>query len=199
MAEYFASFPHRSELIWDVLLPNVMLGVSCEDQQTADERIPLLLQTPAAVRFVSLEPLLGPVIMDEEWLMDRCPECGTYVRRGWRDCPMPDCDGHPRGSLDWVILGGESGPRARPMHPKWARDVRDQCVAAGVSYFHKQNGEWFEGDNFGRHCQWCWVSLEGTYSKDISTGAARMFRVGKRATGHLLDGKEWHQMPEVKR
>ena len=103
-------------------LPNVWLGVSVEDQATADERIPLLLDTPAAVRFVSAEPLLGPVMLD------------TYLG------PLPeDEDGAPYPSaLDWIIVGGESGPGARPMDPEWARSLRDQCAGAGVAFFMKQ-------------------------------------------------------------
>ena len=104
-------------------LPNVWLGVSCEDQKTADERIPLLLQTPAAVRFVSLEPLLGPVDLPPDWLaFERCG--GGHITRSTK--------------LDWVILGGESGPGARPMHLDWVRSVRDQCQSAGVAFFFKQ-------------------------------------------------------------
>ena len=89
-------------------LPNVWLGISAEDQARADERIPYLLATPAAVRFVSAEPLLGPVDL-------------TQINR-----------------LDWVIAGGESGPGSRPMHPDWVRSLRDQCQAAGTAFFFKQ-------------------------------------------------------------
>ena len=103
-------------------LPNVWLGVSVEDQKTADERIPILLQTPAAVRFVSVEPMLGPLMID------------TYLG----DLPE-DEDGAPYpGKIDWVICGCESGPGARPMDLDWARNVRDQCQAAGVPFFLKQ-------------------------------------------------------------
>jgi protein gp37 len=111
-------------------LPNVWLGTSTEDQRAADVRVPHLLSTPAAVRFLSMEPLLGPVRLGQ-WQ----PE-GVYVDwlRGFdgSDPPIP--------GLDWVITGGESGPKARPMDPQWARDIRDQCLSAGVAYFHKQNG-----------------------------------------------------------
>ena len=120
-------------------LPNVWLGTSIEDQATADARIPHLLATPAAVRFVSAEPLLGPVRLDQiaaphgmaegqPWLT----ALGGFV---WDN----DGDTCPIGSrLDWVIVGGESGKRARPMHSDWARSLRDQCVAAGVAFFMKQ-------------------------------------------------------------
>lgn len=124
-------------------LPNVWLGVSAEDQMRADERIPDLLATPAAIRFVSAEPLLGPIDLAEISF--------------WSECCIPEYggDGHEllpalrpeyrrgRGpGLDWIITGGESGPGARPMHPAWARSIRDQCAAAGVPFFFKQWGEW---------------------------------------------------------
>jgi protein gp37 len=215
MARYFSDIHLRAELIgieaelisgldrfvdlqsrWKVPLPNVWLGVSCEDQKTADERIPLLLQTPAAVRFVSLEPMLGPIELRESWLYARCPECGGQFKRGWADCPTPDCDGHHRPSLDWVILGGESGPGARPMSPLWARVVRNQCAGAGVPFFFKQWGEWAPVTEIGfggrEHLQ------QHTFSDGNGFGT-QMIRVGKTAAGHLLDGQEWRQMPEVRR
>jgi protein gp37 len=105
------------------VLPNVWLGVSVEDQKTADERIPILLETPAAVRFVSYEPALGPVDLNKKELF-----CETWSRGGYTIGTY----------LDWIIMGGESGPGARPMHPDWARSVRDQCQAAGVPFFFKQ-------------------------------------------------------------
>ena len=115
-------------------LPNVWLGVSVEDQQRADERIPLLLRTPAAIRFVSYEPALGPV------------NFRPYLV-GWEaetifDPDHPEANGHRTSSpgLDWLIVGGESGPGARPMDLDWARSARDQCREAGVACFVKQIG-----------------------------------------------------------
>jgi protein gp37 len=128
-------------------LPNVWLGVSIEDQATADERIPFLLKTPAAVRFVSAEPLLGPVDLNVRWLEDQCDQCSRTIPRNIHGCYNPyngddDCDGSPSGNplLDWVIAGGETGPGARPAHPDWFRGLRDQCHAAGVAYFFKRHG-----------------------------------------------------------
>ena len=106
----------ETHLVWP--LPNVWLGVTAENQETADARIPLLLQTLAAVRFVSCEPLLEPVEIRKSWL-------------------YPYDKDHP-GKIDWVIVGAETGPGARPMHPDWARDVRDQCQEAGVPFFFKK-------------------------------------------------------------
>lgn len=117
---------------WPWPLPNVWLGVSVEDQRRADERIPLLLETPAAVRFISAEPLLGPVDLSR-FRKDRCDACG--------DEPA-DC-GHGLGrinvtGLDWVIAGAESGPGARPAQLAWYQSLRSQCTEAGVAFFMKQ-------------------------------------------------------------
>jgi protein gp37 len=110
-------------------LPNVWLGTSVEDQATADERIPLLLQTPAAVRFVSYEPALGPVDFSRRFGRWECKREHDHV--GAATCP---------GGLDWVIVGGESGPGARPFEVAWARSAVRQCKAAGVPVFVKQLG-----------------------------------------------------------
>lgn len=122
--------------------PNLWLGVSVEDQATADERIPLLLQTPAAVRFVSYEPALGPVDFSL-WLG-----------------PV-----HPHAVLDWIIVGGESGPGARRFDASWARSTAAQCRAAGVACFVKQMGAWVKGDADGfRVDRWlCSDVLQGDY------------------------------------
>jgi protein gp37 len=114
--------PQRMARLVGRRLPNVWVGTSVENQRYADLRIPHLLATPAAVRFLSIEPLLGPVDL-EAYLLDE-PE---HEELG------------PR--LDWVIAGGESGPGARPMHPEWVRSIRDQCTDAGVPFFFKQWGE----------------------------------------------------------
>jgi protein gp37 len=174
-------------------LPNVWLGVSVENQKAADERIPLLLQTPAAVRFISAEPLLGPIDLDR---VDDC-EDGYFSAldgmmccegRGWKQGPK----------LDWVICGGESGPGARPMHPDWARSLRDQCQAAGVPFFFKQWGEHVpfmqstlpDSELSGK----CSGLLEdGTESNKVA-----MYRVGKKAAGALLDGVEHKEFPPVR-
>jgi protein gp37 len=112
-------------------LENVWLGVSVEDQKTADERIPILLQTPAAVRFVSVEPMLGPVDLSE-WLRVHQVNLGPGRERHWTE------NNYEVSKLDWIIVGGETGPKARPIHPAWVRSLRDQCHAAGVPFFMKQ-------------------------------------------------------------
>jgi protein gp37 len=150
--------PDQQPLEWP--LPNVWIGVSAENQEQADLRIPDLLATPAAVRFVSAEPLLGPVDFSRFTPRDRfynavCEHCG-YVgsTEYWFESRNVDdadvvcsrCNkisiAEEVGQLDWIIVGGESGPGARPMHPDWARSIRDQCQAAQVPFFFKQWGAW---------------------------------------------------------
>lgn len=134
-------------------LANVGLGVSVEDQTTVDERIPLLLATPAAMRFVSAEPLLGPVDLRRVTHRDRKQfswlSYDPTLDALTGNYPLLDGgprDPHPR-RLHEVIAGGESGRHARPMHPDWARSLRDQCAAADVPFFFKQWGEWLPGQN----------------------------------------------------
>lgn len=153
-------------------LPNVWLGVSVENQATADERIPLLLRIPAAVRFVSVEPMLGPVDL-HQFVLQRNVE--------HRARPFTN-------SLDWVICGGESGPGARPMSAAWPRALRDQCVGAKVPFFLKQWGE------YGIPSQMSESELENwDFEPDNED---RPHRVGKRAAGCLLDGREWKEYPK---
>ena len=130
-------------------LPNVWLGVSVEDQSRADERIPDLLATPAAVRWLSCEPLLGPVDLSD-WMI--CPNARDGLSMdpstGEYEC-CTQCDFTGIGLCpDWVVAGGESGPGARPMHPDWARSLRDQCEAASVPFFFKQWGDHLPGEIF---------------------------------------------------
>lgn len=171
---------------------NAWIGVSCEDQATADERIPLLLQTPAAVRWVSAEPLLSGIDLRNidlgnlYWL----DALTGYVRIA-HDGGMPAA---PKfGKLDWIVASGESGPQARPMHPSWVRTIRDQCQAAGVPFFFKQWGEWAPD-----------IMLESgrgnrANSQQVSSGklgdVAWMTRFGKKRAGRTLDGRTWEEYP----
>lgn len=140
-------------------LPNVHLGVSVETQQWADIRIPALLDTPAAVRWISAEPLLGPVdltryVCPHRWLDRRADDASRWVCTCGLDTGMDGAFPIRPPALDWVIVGGESGPGARPMHPDWARGLRDQCQVAEVPFFFKQAGavlarEWGCSDRKG--------------------------------------------------
>lgn len=197
-SEHFSNLRKWHEEWWP--LPNVWLGVSAEDQTRADERIPHLLATPAAVRLVSVEPMLGAVDL-------------TAIRRTNAEGFMRPLDGR-FNRLDWVICGGESGKGARPMHPDWARSLRDQCAAAGVPFFFKQWGE---------HRPVCAVypqTEEERYYAEI-TGAQGdliltndgtiwtdgqpptelrpwvMERVGKKAAGRNLDRVTHEAFPKV--
>lgn len=194
-------------------IPNVWLGVSAERQQEADERIPDLLATPAAIRFVSAEPLLGPIdftrislgtsdatfygipeITKAEFVVNTLKGAKSI---GWR-------------GLNWIIVGGESGPR--PMHPDWPRSIRDQCAAAGVAYFHKQNGVWRvvydrdRDDPDWRRCdavavetpQGRWLNLAGGHGFH-GERVVRVVPATKKAAGRLLDGVEHNGFPEVTR
>lgn len=169
-------------------LPNVWLGVSVENQKAADERIPLLLQTPAAVRFLSCEPLLGPVDLSGFKPFDG--EC--FCQESIDGCKPRLAKGCPETAIDWVIVGGESGPGARPMHPDWVRSIRDQCQEAGVPFFFKQWGSWFP---LGQKSNgWNGISKH----RNDEWPFQPMYRIGKQLAGRLLDGREWNEMPEVK-
>lgn len=173
-------------------LPGVWLGTSIENDRYTF-RADHLRATPAAVRFLSLEPLLGPL-------------------------PSLDLTG-----IDWVIVGGESGPRARPMHPDWARSIRDRCVDAGVPFFFKQWGEWepvepvygedghddvliddyedvaIESLDRAGQVEMRLTKAGGTYGHqpDPAGNPWWMARVGKKAAGRVLDGRTWGEMPAV--
>lgn len=181
------------------VLPNLWLGVTTENQEQADKRIPVLLQIPAAVRFVSVEPILGRVDLTE------LPIPHEIDKRGFDFNALTDQDDehyyndHPK--IDWVICGGESGPSARPMHPDWVRSLRDQCQAAGTPFFFKQWGEWAEIEHrFAELPDDIGLSFSGEvtgYASLHNAGAVSMRRVGKKAAGRLLDGKTWDEYPEV--
>lgn len=198
-------------------LPNVWLGVSVEDQARADERIPDLLATPAAVRWLSCEPLLG--LVDLEVVKHAKGQLRPYA--GTVDslrALFTPAGGHSvyQGDtrLDWIVAGGESGPGARPMHPDWARTLRDQCAAAGVPFFFKQWGEScpLRADLIPvpyRHIGW--VAHDGRFKFDCTEDDYRpmcrdddkhrprywsqVLRVGKKAAGRLLDGVTHDGMP----
>lgn len=224
-AEHFVGkLPSSNPQPWP--LPNVWIGESIAEQKDADKNIPHLSQIPAAVRFLSVEPLIGPV--DISLRLPPCdhPSSDGDGRGGWI-CTL--CGGRhhtketpndPRFTsrtvddqpgIGWVIAGGESGPGARPMHPDWVRSLRDQCVAAGVPFFFKQWGAWrppLDGEPFdtlpGR------AQRTPTFLVNRSDGTVRctqpaagpdaavMLNVGKKKAGRLLDGRTWDEMPEVR-
>jgi protein gp37 len=200
---------------WGSDWPNtVWIGTSVENQRFANERLPILVDLPAAVHFVSCEPLLGPVDLSRWFhpMLDSCtcaePDVGGYSMH------EPYCgDGPPL--IEWLISGGESGPKARLTHPDWLRSLRDQCITAGVPHLLKQFGEYSPyiptvADSSrpdGRAPDWdrkaVWV--EATTGKTVKdeadvpeTGSWQaMYRVGKKAAGRRLDGRTWTQFPQL--
>ncbi len=265
-------------------LPNVWLGVSVEDQPRADQRIPILLDTPAAIRWISAEPLLGltdlRAFLRDAWKIKqaiRLWDDFTWpswvpkkVRADIESFWNPDWDrgpnawmrsaienGHPpagtRGAfrtfnqtpiegrflhawnnigrvitddgavhgvsagtyqsrpsrLDWVVVGGESGPCARPMHPDWARDMRDQCASVGVAFLFKQWGEWTDGQNVDRQSGmvetadylnggWYFSRESLTRTDGHIDDEPDVYRIGKKRTGRLLDGVLHDAYPEAR-
>jgi protein gp37 len=184
-----------SELDWEPL-PNVWLGVSVEDQDTANTRIPLLLQTPAALRWISAEPLLGKVDLSR-WLSANA---------------LHEIDGGPR--VGWIVAGGESGPKARPMQGDWARGLRDQCAAAGVPFLFKQWGEWIDADQADNEAKDAlWRNRSHFEMRDAGLIADippkppgpphfacnYTIRLKKKAAGRLLDGVLHDEYPEARR
>ncbi|MBJ7446818.1 MAG: phage Gp37/Gp68 family protein [Brevundimonas sp.] len=193
-------------------LPNVWLGVSVEDQTRADERIPLLLETPAAVRWLSVEPLLAPVSLRWAKWHDYAGQIAD--RRTERSRSLAEQYDGVRG-LHWVVAGGESGPSARPMHPDWARQLRDQCAEAGIPFLFKQWGTWkeFRHDQDGPSVhdvdargeaakrlldsvpadQRAFLSADGRTFRHVTelpddVPCRLMQRLGKETNGRLLDG-----------
>lgn len=171
-------------ILVDLPLKNVWLGVSCEDQATADQRIPLLMKIPAAFRFLSCEPLLGPI--DLTRIAPFLGGCFAPLK------PHP-CTSPGKPFIDWVICGGESGHHARPMHPDWARSLRDQCTTAGVPFFFKQWGKYLHESQGADGHGGRWISIMDSDSK----AEYKYKNIGKRESGNFLDGKQHLEFPNV--
>lgn len=183
-------------------LPNVWLGTSVENQEAADERIPHLLKCPAAVRFLSCEPLLGPVDLlrvSAEGFGGHKDHNVDCIRKGYWDDRIGFVnhgDMHDEyGDLHWVIVGGESGHNARPIHPDWVRSLRDQCKDAGVSFFFKQWGKWLSEDYFITEEKTNLINPDDSKSLYEHSHNEIYYPIGKKKSGRLLDGREWNEMP----
>ncbi len=200
---------------------NLWIGATICNQAEADRDIPKLLSVPAARRFLSMEPLLGPVNLrhlneDREINELDCLRPYTWEEEveqwrgtedGWEESFEDHHGLRPAGlsgpmhaSIDWVIVGGESGPNARPMHPDWARSLRDQCQAAGVPFLFKQWGEWAPvglTSLFGAEAdKETIVTKDGESWGDYPPAKAyTMRKLGKKGAGRLLDGRDWNQVP----
>lgn len=175
--------------------PNVWLGITVVNQEEADRDIPKLLAVPAAVRFLSIEPMLGPVDLDNCTMFNSTglAEGQPYLSplRGFAYDGHGDTCSTPR--IDWIICGGESGPHARPMHPDWVRSLRDQCAGAGVPFHLKQWGEYTTPVAAG-------VPPSSLIGDDRVPGhvfddGRHVVRVGTKAAGRLLDGIEHNGFP----
>ena len=185
---------------------NVWLGATIVNQEEADRDIPKLLASPARVRFLSMEPLLGPVdIRSYMW-----PVCGWWKGpyNSYREAKAAGAEcGLKRQALvsahacfiDWVIVGGESGHGARPMHPDWALSLRDQCAAAGVPFLFKQHGEWMPADRDRGTVTLRFESADETGPRQPDwhewPDGQIAARVGKKAAGRLLDGRTHDEFP----
>lgn len=175
---------------------NVWIGTTVEDQCRADERAHLFLEIPAVVHFVSAEPLLGPVDLSF-----------AFPGRGVRRAPAGGVERFPVPGIDWIIAGGESGAHARPMHPEWARSLRDQCAAHGVAFLFKQWGEWAPAESaadlsgrlstatFGASGWHFSTQTEKQSEECHADDAPDLYRVGKKSAGRLLDGVEHNGFP----
>lgn len=171
-------------------LKNVWLGVTAENKKTADKRIPILLQTPAAKRFVSVEPMLGAVDLTQTPTDSNAITLNalTGIPYDWDyEQWIPEDD--IGSKLDWVICGGETGPGARPLNSSWARSLRDQCIGAGVPFFFKQQGEWGYKPYGNRKGMNPYESAK--VDGDL------IFKCGRKLAGRKLDGQEWNERPEV--
>ncbi len=217
MSEYFdwARADSDAARICPAYWPGVWFGVSVEDQRRADERINILLNLPVSLRWISAEPLLGPLDLTRVnyGVHDDFKDCGGHpdpyfpidsVGVGYTDAlrgrylggtRTPDGKEPDEGwevgftmpGIDWVVAGGEPGPGARPMHPDWVRGLRDQCEAAGVPFLFKQWGEWSPGVRCDRPNAIPHRFEDGTL----------MGRHGKKSAGRLLDGRAWDDYPET--
>lgn len=180
--DYLDRQGYKSRVLAPGVRPNVWLGTSVEDG-AAKRRIDILRDIPVAVRFLSIEPLLEHL--------------GELDLRG----------------IHWVIVGGESGPGGRPIHPDWVRSIRDQCVAANVPFFFKQWGEWWPGSRHGHDSRCMYAdgrlvefSQEALNEEERRSGkphdnrtATIVTKIGKKTAGRLLDGREWSELPEVRK
>ncbi|MBD8051129.1 phage Gp37/Gp68 family protein [Limnohabitans radicicola] len=198
----FRAVYHQREGWADNIPSNVWIGATICNQEEADRDIPKLLAVPAARRFLSMEPLLGPVDLSQVQAGSRVLDVlqgGGFHETHFEPLPL---DHHPR--VDWVIVGGESGHGARPMHPQWVRSLRDQCQAAAVPFFFKQHGEWQFCDEgtavLTTSRRMVHVQLDGSFHDsyqgvDANQRVEQTVWVGKKAAGRMLDGRDFSEVP----
>ncbi|MEN6320704.1 MAG: DUF5131 family protein [Syntrophaceae bacterium] len=219
MAEFIEQWETRARTYdddCDLSLPNVWHGLTVCNQPELDAKIEDFLRVQGK-KFISYEPALGAVDFSPYLpTKDMCARCGWIPLEGMQrylsihgaGAQCVRCkDILPNASIDLIIAGGETGPGARPLHPEWVRSVRDQCAAAGVPFFFKQWGEWIpisqqgNGDDPGcsdypgyAKAERCVLQLNGEVIDAWPKGAMLMRRVGHKAAGRLLDGREWNEL-----
>lgn len=201
--------------MWEQIATQCWLGISVCNQDEADREIPKLLKTPAAKHFLSIEPMLGPIDISR-WLEPQCDNGSILVDGGGVMCRRCQGNGTSCSAIDWVIVGGESGHNARPIHPLWVESVRDQCHAANIPFFFKQWGEWAPrykhwftlGDKdlqtIDPQCKrWPRVirltesGKDGRAMENVDEGEdVFMQRIGIKKAGCLLSGCEYLNFPE---
>lgn len=174
--------------------PNVWLLITVVNQDEADRDIPKLLNIPARVRGLSVEPMLGPINLNRIHFRDGIHMSALH---GGRDTPTP-------WHLNWVICGGESGHGARAMHPAWAQSLRDQCAAAGVPFFFKQWGDWIpdpgpvmDAKAFVRDMNAGRVGMARLVRNQMNDDDMPVRRIGKKRAGRRLDGRTHDEFPKV--
>lgn len=224
--EFYAKMEHSCMRV-ETPIKNLWLGTTAENQEQAEKRLPHLLRTPAVKRFVSCEPLLGPVDLEGVQFEHSHGFFGNALR--WTH--LPDCrrkelqNGAVYPKLDWVIAGGETGPGARPMHPEWVRSLRDQCVNADVPFHFKS---WGEFGTISKNLSTnepvfrmfpdlqTWVNKGSTWVnggicvdmagmvlrnggdfRQAEYPVAILHKIGKNKAGRIVDGQEWDQFPEL--
>lgn len=168
---------------------NVWMGVTAENQEQADKRIPILLDVPAKIHWLSAEPLLGFLYI-EKYLHDS--DCEYTYNFSVCDFRVCTCIEPRERHISWVIAGGESGTNARPMNPEWVRNLRDQCMDAGTSFFFKQWGEWSPVHDL--RCNETGIKDKEWFTFDPDNSVCK---IGKKNCGSLLDGREWKVFPEL--
>jgi protein gp37 len=205
MNEARLSLVGSSRLIVPEVLPNVWIGATICNQEEADRDIPKLLEVQAGIRFVSIEPILGPIDLTRISLKLFAATANALTGKWkWENGPTK-VETPP---INWVIAGGESGRKARPAHPEWFRSLQQQCAAAEVPFLFKQWGEFAPGDQAACGVQDAyeesrtggWVEPDGTFamgeaSSPKSAGANHVFAVGKQRSGNALDGVTYKQFP----
>lgn len=194
--EFFKQYLEKSVATF-YIPENIWIGVSVEDQKTWNVRIPVLLLIPVQVKIVSMEPMLSAIDMtsispqdaeSREELLRLFPLVGEFICDGMNE-PMAI----EYGGISQIIVGGESGPGARPMHPQWARDVRDQCIDAKVPFFFKQWGALVPN---GQEPEETIIDTENL-NQYVGYMGEDFYRVGKSKAGRLLDGREWNEYPNI--